>query len=374
MPAPIIRSTEPVPGVRHGTTHGYDKGKCGCDRCRAAKRAARAKQMRNKQHAVVTGYDPNEVIDSDAVVAHVRALMARPLPAAQIAAASGLSLSTIIRFRDGFSTARRETVDAILGVTYEACVSRAPTVPAPVVAAHLNTLLASGPGDRYTKITPKGISRAVGVADGTIYSIVNGTWSKVDAEIADRILALTPDDCIEQTWKVPAARAIQRIRSLQALGYPGPWLSKQLGGPGHHLPAFVQRRDESIPRTLDEQVAALYARIGDTPATPANCGYPAGQIKRSKTIATSHGYHVPACYDDDTGEFMGGAVTGGRRIEPHLTPEERAERDAKVMELTRVGLSAKQIAERFTQEGRVITERTVVRIRSRHAEEHTRAA
>jgi transcriptional regulator with XRE-family HTH domain len=78
------------------------------------------------------------------------------------------------------------------------------------VRAHISHLRRSG-------WTGRGISKASGVAESTVWRLENGSGTKVKSRVAEKILqvdGLPPDDCL-----IPAYGAARRLHALGAIGH-----------------------------------------------------------------------------------------------------------------------------------------------------------
>lgn len=114
----------------------------------------------------------------------------------------------------------------------------------------------------------------------------------------DKLRALTPDKVARARADrvlVDGARSYQVMRTLAALGYPRTWLLEQVGLTGRTPGA----NGREVYRSTERALEALARRIGDTPATPENTGYPAQAITLTASRARRAGFYPPAFYDDD---------------------------------------------------------------------------
>lgn len=180
---------------------------------------------------------------------------------------------------------------------------------------------------------------------------------------------------------IPAVGSRRRIEALMTLGWSLPRLAEQLGI--SHSVLWHKLGQSKITPPVAKRIAELYDRLWDQRPTPAN-GAEACGITKTVNRAKRLRYAPPLAWDDDTiddpdtqpqhrvtapsHQHVDEIAVAERR------PTTRAEVDLVVDELTRSGLSHRQIAVMIDA-----AERTVLRARAnarRAAEEqqHSDAA
>lgn len=157
---------------------------------------------------------------------------------------------------------------------------------------------------------PPGIAHALGISNSAVHRLLRRDSDRVERVTERGMLALTPEairEAMLDRHKIRSTRAAQRIHSLQALGYGGPWLAARLGNPGQTSVPFLARKQEWITRGMERKVDALADEVADTWATTETCGQSEQAIIRVRNHARRSGWLVPGAYDAD-GKVIPGAA------------------------------------------------------------------
>lgn len=137
-------------------------------------------------------------------------------------------------------------------------------------------------------------ARAAGVSYTSMQRVANGGDAR--ARIAHAIMRTTIAEAARESRQVPTERAHQRVRSMWALGYPLKWIARQ----DDALTYWTLERLQPGKWThvsVDEAVARIAARVGDTPAGPA-MGVSEHYASQARTNARKSGYYPPIHYDE----------------------------------------------------------------------------
>jgi hypothetical protein len=150
---------------------------------------------------------------------------------------------------------------------------------------------------------------------------------------------------------VDATGTRRRIQALAAIGWSMGEQSRRLGWHESMAHSLTKRR-WVIPGTA-AKVAALYDELSMTPGTNL----------RARNEAARKGWAVPLAWDDD--EIDDPAARPMHNVHGHVIGKPRdLDREQRVLELTRGGLSAAEIAMRLRT-----NKRYVQRVRSRYRSE-----
>lgn len=185
---------------------------------------------------------------------------------------------------------------------------------------HIHALGVYGLGDRR-------IAELAGLDRKTVRLIREGGVSRVQKITEKAVLSISadPEVVAADRTRIDATKTWRRIHALEALGYPKVWIARRLGQSG----AGLQLKRDAVTAMNARKVKALVDEIGDTWGPSEQCR------KRAEEL----GYLDPAYYDEDW-ELL--------EVEPDEDApaplvETREQRIEKVAELTRAGLSARQI-------------------------------
>lgn len=162
--------------------------------------------------------------------------------------------------------------------------------------------------------TVANIAAASGVDDGTLQNILRGQ-PRVQHLTAQSILAVDVAWLRRAAWMFPVRIPIQRVRSLQAQGWPLRWQATRLGQPSAKVPSFLFDRDRWVTRPVFERVEALYEEIG----------FRRGPSARAAKAAAQAGWYPSGCYDDD-GRLIPGAARVDEKAEERKAAQDRAAR------------------------------------------------
>lgn len=172
-----------------------------------------------------------------------------------------------------------------------------PFVDADIVRDHIDKLRGQGvSGDRLCELAS--ISRRV------LTHILHGTNGypparKTRTDIAERILAVKPNwDGIPDGAFMPPTAAVRRLQALVAIGWPAPVLAGELGVQLTCLNRLLRGAAPRITGRTDRSVAALYRRLWNV--EPLSQDVNGFAKKRAQARAQSHGWSLPAAWDDDT--------------------------------------------------------------------------
>jgi hypothetical protein len=165
-------------------------------------------------------------------------------------------------------------------------------VDASAARAHLAELRRQVPlASNYT------LRRVTGLSQGTIERLIDGSATRIAVRSARRLLDTSVEDVRAAAFCVDPTDTWNKVRQLQAAGYPVRWQSEQInvaraalvGGDGREL----------ITAKVAEAVADLHRRVGLRLATPATTGVNQRIITRVRIEARKLGYYPPGCYDDN---------------------------------------------------------------------------
>lgn len=206
----------------------------------------------------------------------------------------------------------------------------------------------SGPvRDRIALLRTRGYSltqlaQATGLSEPSLLC----KYDTVQKATAMKVFAVpVPKKFRESTGWVPAVGTARRIRALMALGHTQTSLAIQVGV-GHRQLSQVSRQ-EQVTSAMARRVAELYDQLMFTPGTS----------EFVRRFAKRNGWVPPLAWDDiDDPNEVPDVGERNRRAE---IAEDVAEKRERVAQLTRMGLSAGEIAERLG-----VTKRHVVRYRA----------
>jgi hypothetical protein len=153
------------------------------------------------------------------------------------------------------------------------------------------------------------VADAAGLEWETVNRLRDKTATRVQVATERAILGLTPARVRRCAAHVPSRRAVQRIKSLQALGWPLRDLGARLGyAPTVRGVPFIFGRYPLISQALDRRVEDLYDQLWDTP----------GPSPIAAARAAREGWRLPLYYDDD------GYPASRRRRESNYDAEQAA--------------------------------------------------
>ncbi|MFI8105905.1 hypothetical protein [Streptomyces sp. NPDC086023] len=107
-----------------------------------------------------------------------------------------------------------------------------------------------------------------------------------------------PPDASRSGAHLPPLGTRRRLQALNALGYDGVWMAKQLGVSEASLTAMLSDCSRRyVYAATARRVASFYEQYQHT--DPADAGRSAWHIATTKSRAAKKGYAPPACWDDD---------------------------------------------------------------------------
>ena len=121
---------------------------------------------------------------------------------------------------------------------------------------------------------------------------------RVRAELAVRLLAVTPELLGNAALRRDACGSRRRLQALIAIGHPGASLARYLGVPSPVVWSLIRGTTTTVSANLENSVRSLYDRIWDLrPAecTAAECRAAAA----ARTRAAQRGWPTPMGPDDD---------------------------------------------------------------------------
>lgn len=157
------------------------------------------------------------------------------------------------------------------------------------VVRHIDRLLEAVPGASRTAVC-----RAAGVSHCVLKGL-DGARNIAPAS-AKALLDLTPDDVAKVVGMRPKQESVHFARTMQALGYPLLWQSRQTG-----VSMIDLVRDHRAYTTIGKakKIEELARRVGDVPATPESTGTTQRAITKAKSTAQRNGFYPPMCYDEN---------------------------------------------------------------------------
>lgn len=150
---------------------------------------------------------------------------------------------------------------------------------------------------------------------------------------------------------VPAAGTRRRLQALAAIGWSSREVARRLGVTPQTLRRLYGQT--SVLTSTRDRVAALYDELSMTP----------GSNRTTVTWAVRRGWAPPLAWDDDRIDDPAAKPAHRVRGTGRGMPR-NADRDERVLELTRAGLTAAEIAIRLRT-----TKRYVQRVRARFRED-----
>lgn len=133
------------------------------------------------------------------------------------------------------------------------------------------------------KVGHPSISRAANIAPSTLTRITSGRSKWVSRDVAERILAVTPEAGV----RVPAIGASRRLCALSAIGHSTRWMADQLGINQNNV-REIMVDCSFVMRETFERIEALYERYSMRPGTSI----------RSRQAAARNGWPPPLAWDD----------------------------------------------------------------------------
>ena len=198
-----------------------------------------------------------------------------------------------------------------------------PTVPAALVADHINQLRASGMTGEY-------IAELAGVAITEVYALIRGERIYVLADVAAKIRAVgyVPPLDRNPTSLLPIIGTARRLQALTSLGWTTTRLAAELGVHINNVPRLMLQRQPYATVASARAVDAMYRRLMFA-SPPDELG-----AKRARARAARAGWVPPLAWDDDIDD-------------PNATPDlgRVVETGEKVIDLRQEGLSDVRIAE-----------------------------
>lgn len=214
-------------------------------------------------------------------------------------------------------------------------------VDATATRTHLRTLLEAG-------YSPTVIAAVTHVDRTTIVNIDEGRHATTSRAAARRIIATTPTDLLTRApadTYVPAIGAARRIRALQTLGWTLTHIADAAGITAARLDWTARHPDGTLPAGAHRTVRDVYDELSMR----------LGPSSRTAAYAKRAGWMPPLAWDDDEIDCWAAAPRS-----PADPGNQTDERDQVIAHLTRIGKSARFIAETVG-----CSDRTVVRVRQR---------
>lgn len=244
-----------------------------------------------------------------------------------------LTCYTNYRCRRPECTARYHAYEQARKQAQKAGLPSTDLVDATPVRRHILRLTATGIG-------PYSIAAATGIRPQTIHDIIRpqpsrgvGRRYRVTPQLADKILAITPDNATP--LRVDATGTHRRIQALVAAGWPQQTIARHAGLSSQYLSALLQRT--SIYATTAQAIAKTYNELSQQ--RPSRAGIDKLQSKKARNRAASHGWPTPKYW----------AQHPDLLDDPHFVPEaSRTEQIANdAAWLLDSGLDRNQIAQRL---------------------------
>ncbi|MFE3657231.1 hypothetical protein [Streptomyces sp. NPDC059165] len=215
------------------------------------------------------------------------------------------------------------------------------------VRAHIHRLMAH-------EWTHRQIGTAAGLPRSTVSSLAGGQ-QQTSTRIALAILSVPVGPAPTDPTRVDATGTIRRIRALAGIGHTLVSLAQRIGMTEDRISSLACGSVDVVTPAESRAVASLYKQLSTTP----------GPSVRSRNDARRKGWHGPLAWDD----IDDPAATPD--IDEHADKRGRKARvdDATVIQLTKQGLTAEQIAWKLG-----CHTRTVIRARGRARREDLGAA
>jgi hypothetical protein len=177
-----------------------------------------------------------------------------------------------------------------------------PWADATVVRAHIRRL-------RSARVSYEAIASAAGVSPMTVYRIERGQrqatgrrpagqqQERVRADVAQRLLAVTPAVVERVAARRDATGTRRRLQALIALGHPSATLARQLDVAPRAVTRIIFATTGTVSPGLHTAVCDLYERLWDvTPPERTSQGRKTAAAARA--LAASHGWPAPVGLDD----------------------------------------------------------------------------
>jgi transcriptional regulator with XRE-family HTH domain len=216
-----------------------------------------------------------------------------------------------------------------------------PFVDAAPAREHVLTLRAQGMGRRR-------LAELSGVSPGALSKLLNGKGSRppsrqLRAETAAAILAVSARDGLAPSAIVDATATHRRLQALMACGWSGANLAGRLGMSAANFRSLL--RQSRVTAARDREVAALYDQLWDVPP-PEGTHREKIAASRACSLARSHGWPVPAAWDDETiGDPAASPAEGWQR--PDRITRRTADLVAEASEMAAWGWSRTDAADRL---------------------------
>lgn len=176
-------------------------------------------------------------------------------------------------------------------------------VSAELVREHVRRLRAAGG-------TYESISQAAGIGAMTVHCLANARRPKVQAEVAERLLVISPADIrAARSW---AGGVVLRLQALIAMGHCCTRMAAAIGVPPATLRRLVRGEAATVSPELRSAILALYSAWWDK--------RPPRRTRREKLAADSaikraalNGWPTPANLDDDLLDLAGYKPQAGWR-------------------------------------------------------------
>jgi len=216
-------------------------------------------------------------------------------------------------------------------------------VSAAEVRAHLQALLRDG-------YSPTVIAAVAHVDRTTIVNIADGRHQASSRTAAERLVATTEAGILahaHDAMRVPATGTARRIRALQSLGWTLALIADAAGLTVASLDWTVRHPDGQLPARTHRLVCGVYDALS----------MQLGPSSRTAALANRAGWSPPLAWDD---EEIDCSAARPRNPVGHEDQVQATERDEEIAYLSRLGKSARSIAETVG-----CSDRTVVRARRR---------
>ncbi|WP_442803613.1 hypothetical protein OG411_29780 [Streptomyces pseudogriseolus] len=256
-------------------------------------------------------------------------------------------------YRRGCRRNECRTADRIYRKQYE--LRRLEGIPShisgPVVASHIRLLVDSGH-------TIRGIAKRAKVSERAIYYIIDGQTNVTLAK-ARALLAVQP---LQEPPRVDPLATIRRAQALAFIGWPIVWTAEQAGIHPSYLFNILGGWSRTIPRYVDQRVAALYREYSYRP----------GPSEHARSIARRNGWHGPLAWDDISDPAAEPEITEPYEAFPKF--ERDPDRKAEIAHLDSLGESVASIAKQLGNSEKYIRDQLTAIQRERAARANLREA
>jgi hypothetical protein len=155
---------------------------------------------------------------------------------------------------------------------------------------------------KHAGASDRAIARAAGVSPMTVHRIrrppCQAVPARIGAELAGRLLAVTPEAAQQAALRRDACGSRHRLRALIALGHPGASLARHLGAPSAVVWNLARGRTATVSIELQTAICGLYGQLwNQQPPERTAAGRRSAAAARAK--AAERGWPPPMGLDDD---------------------------------------------------------------------------